>query len=79
MYDNNLCQSGMENSGMVSGTETSNAYPLVSHDLINIDCHGSDISYGDGYDRKDFEISGEEVCKINKLKQMKSFIKLWFG
>jgi hypothetical protein len=65
--DNNLCQSGVEKFRTVSATG-----PLVSNDIINIDCHGSDLSYGDGYDSKDLVIIDEEVSKSNKGKQIEA-------
>jgi hypothetical protein len=65
--DNNLCQSGVEKFRTVSATG-----PLVSNDIINIDCHGSDLSYGHGYDSKDLVIIGEEVSKSNKGKQIEA-------
>jgi hypothetical protein len=65
--DNNLCQSGVEKFSTVSVTG-----PLVSNDIINIDCHGSDLSYGDGYDSKDLVIIDEEVSKSNKGKQIEA-------
>lgn len=72
MSNSSFCQSGVESFGLVSGTETSNGYPSVSHDLINIDCHGSDLSYEDGYNCKDLVIICEEVCQSNKGKQIKA-------
>ncbi|WJX86104.1 ubiquitin-conjugating enzyme, variant 2 [Trifolium repens] len=65
--DNNLCQFGVEKFRTVSATG-----PLVSNDIINIDCHGSDLSYGDGYDSKDLVIIDEEVSKSNKGKQIEA-------
>jgi hypothetical protein len=46
--------------------------PLVSNNIINIDCHGSNLSYGYGYDAKDLVIIGEEVSKSNKGKQIEA-------
>lgn len=73
MSNSSFYQSSVENFGSVSGTETSNGYALVSHDLINIDCHDSNLSHEDGYNRKDLVIIGEEVCQSNKGKQFEAF------
>jgi hypothetical protein len=46
--------------------------PLVSNDIINIDCHGCDLSYGYGCDSNDLVIIGEKVSKSNKGKQIEA-------
>ncbi|PNX72435.1 hypothetical protein L195_g028325, partial [Trifolium pratense] len=70
--DNNLYESGAERFRTVSATKTSKDYPLVSNEIINIDCHGSDLSYGDGYASKDLVIIGEEVSQSNIGKQIEA-------
>ena len=47
MSDYTFSQPGVEEFGPVSGIETSNGYPSVSHNLISVDGHGSDRSCDD--------------------------------
>ncbi|TKY49103.1 ubiquitin-conjugating enzyme E2 26 [Spatholobus suberectus] len=47
MPDYTFSLPGAENFGSVSGIASSNGFPLVSNNLINVDGHGSDLSYDD--------------------------------
>jgi hypothetical protein len=62
----------VENLGQITAIESSNGYPMISHNSINVDGHGSIKSYEDGDDSADLVILDEEVSKSCKGKAIEA-------
>jgi hypothetical protein len=64
----------VENLGQITAIESSNGYPMISHNSINVDGHGSIKSYEDGDDSADLVILelDEEVSKSSKGKAIEA-------
>ncbi|MCI19511.1 putative ubiquitin-conjugating enzyme E2 25-like, partial [Trifolium medium] len=62
--DNTVCQLSVENFGQIIVIESSNGYPMVSHNSISVDGHGSNMLCDDGDDSKSLVIFDEEHIVI---------------